>query len=216
MTQEQINFISRLNENDIKILESLINENKNEVLEYLKNLLQNSEIIKAEDLMKDIPITYLPVMGTSIDYYYNFGHLKTIYDYYSKNEIEKQKIRNLGISKMQILDCSVDFVLEFLNQKIELCRENKRYVLSGKILLDEELAEKKQLILIQAQNIYQYLSKSDVKHVFDGNKINYIEHLISEKDLKKQEKLVEILARYSHLEDLESHNIESFQKFIKK
>lgn len=217
MTKAEIDFINRLSKEDLLLFQNILNQDRSSVLEYLNKELEKLQILDMVELTKDIPITYLPVMGASLDYYHKFGLLKSVYDYLEKNEKEKKNIRNLGSTKILVLDYAVDFVLKHLNDKIKFCKQNGQPVISGRALLDEDLKEKEELILKQIPDIYQFLSQFGTDYVFSSStKAQCLDYLLPGADLNKQEMLIRILARYSSLEDLEDNNIMSFQKFIKQ
>lgn len=218
MTKEELEFIRRLNREDLVIIQNILNQDKDDVLKYINLELNKMKISDTmEELTKDIPITYLPVIGASLDYYHKFGYFKSIYDYQQKSEKEKKQVRNLGNVKIRTIDYAVDFTLKHLQETIKFYEQSGVPIISGRALLDEDLREKEELIIKQISDIYDYFLKFGNEYVFFGtSKDNCLEFLVDENNKDKKRKLIEILARYSSLEDLQDYNIMSFQKFIRK
>ncbi len=220
MNKEELNFINKLNQKELTVFYQMLNKDQKEILSYVQNRVEKSQEQKDfYSLIQDIPISYLPVIGINLPYLVRYDDqlfFNTIYDYYSMSLAEKLSIGQLGQSKMMILDDAVKLVLKYLEERIQLLKENGDIIVSGRELLDQELIEKKNLILEQASDIYYYFAENGSEYIFAGSKKGkYIESLVCKDYYKIRKNLVEILARYSHREDLTSHNIKSFQKFIR-
>lgn len=210
MKRNHLNFLNNLDIKNINILRSLLNEDLTEVKEYLDKRILNSgvENINALVLSKDIPTSYLPITGISLP-----SSLKSVYDVITVSDSDKANFYLFGPTKVANLNYSIGFLMKILTERIAFNKENGLNISSGKIILDEDLEKKKLLVKGDYSDILSYLLENGSLYVFSRTKTQPNLNCVSD---KMKDKLIEILARYSNLEDLTSHNIDSFQKFIKK
>lgn len=219
MTDFQKYFLDQLDYNSLIALEHILRSRTEEGLIYvtkrLAELSMNKEVHEqALELSKKIPMHYVPMFGVNLrkkpwrDW--------SVYHYHEMKDNEKEGISFFNSVKISNLDCAVDFLLNHLEYKIRICKSKQCSIPNGIELLNENLEEKRQLI---DEKLDEKIFSFFIHHEEDGY-IFCIKKGIPILDglfvgLRRPQ-LVEMLARYSDLEDLKSSNIESFQKFIRK
>lgn len=209
MTREEMEFIRSLNFDQLYILKGLLQQRQNnlEAGSYIELLLSGSDLsCNVIELLKNIPITYLPVFGIALNRLAN--QVPTIYDYYTQKN--QHYFRSIGKTKEACLNSASDLVLTYLQEEYDYRKNHYSEIYTGKMLLDLDMDKKQEFVLEQQAQIYNYFYDMNGQYVFTMSKTFDI------RSSKNQSKVIEILARYSHLEDLQTHNIQSFQKFIKK
>ena len=212
MTREEIEFVRNLNLDQLHILKDLLQQSQNrlEAESYIELLLSGADLsCNMIELLKNIPIAYLPVFG--IDLSRLASYAPTIYDYYIQSfQKRRQDFGSVGKLKEACLQSASDLVLTYLQEEYAYRKNNYSENYTGRVLLDLDLDQKQELIMRQQSEIYDYLSDLNGQYVFAISKTFDI------RSSRNQNKVIEILARYSHYDDLIHGNIESFQKFIKK
>lgn len=211
------NFINNLSVADTEILIEMMSNNNEEIKNFLLKSYKSKRInleknITPEELSKEMSMSYLPILGISKLYVY----YPTIYSYMIETEIEKIKHRGIGKKVLDLVDISVEFFVEHMNYLIDLHQGN---IASGEELLNLDYHKKIKIILDNKREIYSVLSNPEKQYVFSTYR-NF--EVIKEgfrrngEPFKREIDVLTILGRYSTLEDLESGNFNSFQKFIRK
>ncbi len=217
MTVKQKNYIDQLDLESLQILDSIIDDDSKESIEYLTERLRDltfeSDTFQyVKNLSTQIPMSYVPMFG--INFHRGFWKDCSIFDYYSIPEEVKTEISFLNSVKVANLNGAVNFTLKHLQEKVKLCEIEHRFIPTGIELLNEDLEEKKELVRDQFEDIFQVLSHHEESYIFfmKNSPSWWVDSFLS----FGSQKLIEILARYSDLEDLKNKNVNSFQKFIRK
>lgn len=214
MTNEEIALIDSLTIEEIKTLILILNKEPEEqikIINYLTSkLIRNEKVIDAMTLSTEIPVKYIPILGINYPWNLRSG---SVADILNTSDQEKMKGGILGPIKVANLNYATDFLINHLNEKIKISREKNIPILTGQEILDEDLSKKILLIEKSFSEINNFLLENGTDYVFSSTKTHPNLNQLSD---KMRHNLIEILARFSYVEDLESNNIESFKKFIKK
>lgn len=217
MNGKQRNYIDSLDLESLQMIDSILDDDSKEAMEYLtsrlKKLAFDRDIFQESlRLSTTIPISYVPIFGINL----RRGLWKdcSIFDYYSIPEEDKTAIPFFNSVKVSHLNGAVDFTLKHLQKRVEICKTEHRAIPKGIDLLNENLEEKKELVTEQLDDIVQVLAHYGESYIFF---IKNMPFWLSDPFFMSQNpKFIEMLARYSDLEDLKSRNVNSFQKFIQK